>query len=371
MNGSSKPLKPDLHSIRRPVTLWETTPRVIAWEITRKCPLHCRHCRGVAESKVYEDELCTDECLRLIDAIVSFSTPLLIMTGGEPMSRPDVFQLARYATDAGLPVVLAPCGGLINEQTIYNIKQAGIQAISISLDGKDADTHDHFRGVPGAYDTALQALGYAKAAGLPFQVNTTVTRHNVDELPAILEKVIALGAMTLDFFFLVPTGRGRGLVDEQLSPALHEQTLNWIYDRVQEQRIPIRITCGPQYARIARQRSQEHKPATITSHASTGCMAGHGFIFISHLGIVQPCGFLDLACGDLRGNNFDLQKIYETSSALTALRKNSGYHEPCSACEYWNVCGGCRARAYEKGGDYLGSDPQCTYAPTNCSTQHE
>jgi len=325
----------------------------------------------VAENKVYANELSTDECLRVIDAIASFSKPLLIMSGGEPMSRPDVFQLARYASKSGLPVVLAPCGHLINRRTIREIKESGIMAISISLDGKNAETHDSFRGVPGSFDIAIQAIQNAFLAGIPFQINTTVTKHNVNELPAILENAIELGAMMLDFFFLVPTGRGHELVEEQLSPAEYEKTINWICDRANEKRLPIRITCGPQCARIARERYRGRIDSDGIQSASTGCMAGHGFIFISHLGIVQPCGFLESSCGDLRENNFDLKTIFNKSEMLVELKNRDKYHKQCLVCEYWTVCGGCRARAFVRTGDYLGPDPLCTYMPERDDINHE
>lgn len=344
-------------------TLQGTAPKVIAWEITRKCPLKCKHCRAAAENSDYRGELDTGECMRVVDGIASWCTPLIILTGGEPMTRPDLYELAAYATEAGLPVVMAPCGHLVNPDTAQAIKRSGIKAISISLDGKDAETHDRFRGVAGAYDTAVAATRTAGEAGLAFQVNATITQHNVEQLPDMLEKAITLGAMAFDVFFLVPTGRGVGIGDQQLSPRVFEQALNWIYDRKQEKRILIRTTCGPHYARIERQRAQASSETPPARFSGMGCTAGHGFIFISHQGTVQPCGFLDLTCGDLRENGFDLRRIYGSSEVLAALRNKDLYQGKCGTCEYWSTCGGCRARAYEHSGSALGSETRCVYAP--------
>jgi len=302
--------------------------------------------------------------MQVVDGIASWCTPLIILTGGEPMSRADLYELAAYATEAGLPVVMAPCGHLVNRETVQAIRQSGIKAISISLDGKDAETHDRFRGVAGAYDTAVAATRAAAEGGLPFQINATVTQHNVAQLPDMLETAVALGAMTFDVFFLVPTGRGMEIEDRQLSPGDFEQAMNWVYERKQEKGIPIRITCGPHYARIERQRAGAASAPSAVPFSGMGCTAGHGFLFISHQGTIQPCGFVDAACGNLRENGFDLQRIYDSSEVLAALRNRDLYQGKCGACEYWETCGGCRARAYASSGDILGPEPRCVYTPS-------
>jgi len=302
--------------------------------------------------------------MQVVDGIASWCTPLIILTGGEPMSRADLYELAAYATEAGLPVVMAPCGHLVNRETVQAIRQSGIKAISISLDGKDAETHDRFRGVAGAYDTAVAATRAAAEGGLPFQINATVTQHNVAQLPDMLETALALGAMTFDVFFLVPTGRGTDIEDQQLSPRDFEQALNWVYERKQEKRIPIRITCGPHYARIEKQRAGAACDTPPAPFSGMGCTAGHGFLFISHQGTIQPCGFVDAACGNLKENGFDLQQIYRSSEVLAALRNRNGYEGKCGICEYWRACGGCRARAFASTGNILAPEPRCAYAPS-------
>ncbi|MDD4869899.1 MAG: radical SAM protein [Kiritimatiellae bacterium] len=330
--------------------------RVVAWETTRRCELQCLHCRGSARNQDYPGELSTEEGFRLIDGIAAFSKPILILTGGEPMTRPDIYDLASHATSCGLRVVMAPCGPLINANTVQLIKQSGIQRISISLDGATTETHDAFRGVKGAFESAIRGIKHAKEAGIEFQINTTVTRHNVAELPDILQLAIELGAFALDIFFLVPTGRGTALKQMEISPEQYERALQWIAETSKHVPIKVKTTCAPHFARIQTSLSGRR------GHAS-GCMGGRGFVFVSHRGIIQPCGFLDLACGDLRKENFNFRKIYEESEIFRKLRNIDNYGGKCGYCEYRYVCGGCRARGYVQSGDYLAEEPSCTYVP--------
>ncbi len=346
-----------------------TAPRLVAWETTRLCHMKCRHCRGSARDQVYEGELSTEEAKLLIDNIATFAEPIFILTGGEPMSREDIYVLARYATDKGFRVVMSPCGPLINPRTAKMIKDSGIQRISISLDGAAAETHDRFRGVSGAFKAALDGIRHAVDAGVEFQINTTVTRHNLNELPAILDLAMELGAAAFDPFLLVPTGRGKAIADLEISPGDYERTLNWIYRKSLELDIRIKPTCAPHYYRIYREReAKAGRTVTPKTHGlaamTKGCMAGQGFVFVSHRGIVQPCGFLDVACGDIREADFDFKKIYQTSPVFLELRDTGRYHGRCGACEEYNrFCGGCRARAYTTTGDYMDEEPYCVYIP--------
>jgi AdoMet-dependent heme synthase len=337
----------------------EPTLRVVAWETTRRCALACRHCRGAARDRDYSGELSTDEGRRLIDAIADFASPILILTGGEPMTRPDIYELARYATDRGLRTVMAPCGYLITPETAQRMIDAGIRRISVSLDGPDAATHDAFRGTPGAFDDAVRGLHCAREAGIEFQINTTLTKLNADRLPEMLDLAVRLGAVALDVFFLVPTGRGADLRSLALSPEESERALNWIAEASQSAPIRVKPTCAPQYARILRRRGTAANPP----HGAGGCMAGRGFVFISHTGIVQPCGFLDLPCGDLRDADFDFRAVYENAPAFRTLRRAEDYHGKCGACEFRRACGGCRARAFAADGDWIGSPPDCPHVP--------
>lgn len=336
---------------------------VVAWETTRRCHLNCRHCRGAARDEDYGGEFSTAEGKKLIDSLTEMGRPILILTGGEPMSREDIYELARYGTDAGLRVVMAPCGHLLNENTVARLKGAGVQALSISLDGPDAETHDEFRGVPGAFDAAVRGIEHARAADLSFQVNTTVTKLNVKRLPEIYERAVELGAGAFDAFFLVPTGRGAALKDLAVSPEEQEKALQWLADTAAGAPIRVKATCAPQYARISRQRGAAPRRGHGGRPVGGGCMAGQGFVFISHRGILQPCGFLDVPCGDLRESDFDFRKLYEESEVFNALRRPEDYGGRCGVCEYRVLCGGCRARAYADSGDFLAQEPACSYVP--------
>jgi len=358
-------------------------PRVIAWETTRRCALRCKHCRGSARDENYVGELSTAECLRVLDSIAAFAKPILILTGGEPMIREDIYTLARHASDVGMRVVMAPCGHLITPETARKLKEAGVMAISISIDGATPEAHDAFRGVAGAYARTIEGLGHAIDAGIPFQINTTVTRDNVAELPAIHDLAVRLGASKFDVFFLVPTGRGSALSKLALSPTEAEDALRWVMEMSRTSPMMVKVTCAPHSVRIWEESPSAEcqmpnggvpePAAALGAHGkgrgrpaaspATGCMAGDGFVFISHTGILQPCGFLDVASGDLRRVDFDFQRAYRDSTVFASLWDKSGYGGKCGACEYVATCGGCRARAYAKTGDYLGAEPGCSYVP--------
>ncbi len=271
--------------------------------------------------------------------------------------RPDIYDIAAYADKLRLPVVMAPCGILIDDETAAKIVRSGIKRISISLDGATAESHDEFRGVEGAFQGTLAGLEAAKRAGLEFQINTTVSKHNLSELPAIRQLAVKLGAKVFNPFFLVPTGRGKEMADQEISPEQYEQTLRWLAEKQNSPEIMQRVTCAPHYQRILR---QMHVTGT---HPVKGCMGGQSFAFISHRGKVQICGFLELECGDLRREKLDFRKIWETSEVFRRLRNLDAYYGRCGFCEFRKVCGGCRARAYALTGDYLAEEPYCLYQP--------
>jgi len=339
-------------------------PRLIAWELTRRCVLACKHCRAAAGAEPSREELSTAECLRLVDNIASFAKPILILTGGEPMLREDLCDIAVRARQAGMRPVLASCGMLLNGASAALIARSGVEAVAISLDGATAKSHDAFRGMKGAFDAALAGLAAARRAGLRVQVNTTVTRDNVGQLPAILELAVRLGAATFNPFFLVPTGRGAGLAGRQLSAEEYEKTLCWLAG-VDRKDIQLRVTCAPHYQRILR---QQGSPA---EGGGGGCLGGKSFAFISHRGKVQVCGFLDLECGDLRLMGLDFHRIWETSEVFTRLRDSDSLRGRCGRCEFRRPCGGCRARAYAMTGDYLGEEPFCAYQPKERDTAQD
>lgn len=330
-------------------------PRVVAWEVTRRCPLACKHCRAGAKDRAYEGELSTAECLRVLDSLAGFGRPMIIWTGGEPMYRPDILDLVRGATARGLRSVMAPCGTLVTREALLALKDAGVAACSFSLDGATAEAHDAFRGVSGAFDNVTHAMAVAAEIGMPFQVNTTVSKLNKDSLPSIREAAIARGARTLDLFFLVPVGRGADLRDLALPPKETEEVLRWAFEMDRLGPIHVRETCAPQAVRIW---SSLGKPGQTPA----GCMGGRGFVFISHTGVLQPCGFLDVPSGDLKAFDFDFRRAYEASPVFRDLSQPDGYHGACGACAFRNGCGGCRARAYAATGDYLAAETCCPIA---------
>jgi heme b synthase len=339
-------------------------PRLIAWEVTRSCPLACKHCRAAARNRPYEGELSTDEGRRLLENIARLARPTIILTGGEPMLRDDVYDLAAHADGLGLPVVMAPCGRMVDRKAVERMKQSGIRCISISLDGATPESHDAFRGVDGAFDMACRAAEAARRGGLAFQINTTVTRANRDDLPAIRDLAVRLGAEVFNPFLLVPTGRGKDLAGQELSAAEYERTLAWLADQDRDGPIRIRVTCAPHYSRLQMQRAKRAGEAIEPSPPfSRGCMGGKTFAFISHTGKVQICGFLEEEAGDLREVDLDFARIWRDSALFAAVRNVDGYGGRCGACEYRLVCGGCRARAYAFTGDVLAEEPFCVHQP--------
>ncbi len=314
----------------------------------------------------YDNELDTRASLRLLEQIREIGQPIIILTGGEPLLRTDIFEIAKHGTQLGLRMVMAPNGTLLTRQIAEQLVEAGIQRISISLDGANADSHDAFRGVPGAFAQTLRGVGYARQAGLEFQVNTTIAQTNLAEIPAIQNLAVELGAVAHHIFLLVPTGRGKYMIDQEITAQQYEDTLNWFYDQQGCSPLQLKATCAPHYYRILRQRArQEGKSVTFDTHGldavTRGCLGGIGFCFISHRGIVQPCGFLQTNCGDVTQASF--ARIWRESNILQDLREYDKLKGKCGRCEYKRVCGGCRARAFEATGDYLAQEPLCAYQP--------
>ncbi|MEQ8253536.1 MAG: heme b synthase [Smithellaceae bacterium] len=344
----------------------ENIVRMIAWEVTRSCNLNCVHCRAAAHRGPYPGELSTDKCLALIDEIEAVSSPVIILTGGEPLLRPDIFDLAAHGTKKGLRMVMATNGTLVDQAVAQKMIASGIQRVSISIDGKDASSHDAFRKQPGAFDGAMRGMEAMKAVGMEFQINTTITSANLHEIKDIHNLTLKLGAAAHHIFLLVPTGRGKDLADQVITAADYEETLLWFYRESLTCPIQLKATCAPHYFRIMHQNkpkgSVSLKKAGGHFHESTrGCLGGISFCFISHTGQVQPCGYLELNCGNVRQQSF--ADIWENSEVFRNLRDYSKYSGKCGRCEFIKVCGGCRARAYEATGDYLAEEPLCLYQP--------
>lgn len=341
-------------------------PRLIAWELTSACNLECVHCRASATKERDPNELSTGEAKRFIDDIANFAKPVIILTGGEPLIRDDIYEIAQYGSDRGMRMVLATNGVLITPDVACRLKEVGIQRVSISIDGTSAKTHDDFREMSGAFDGALKGINALKEAGLSLQINTTITKRNLDEMPKILDLALELGADALHIFMLVPTGRGEILRGEEISPEEYERALNWLYDMQKETPIQLKATCAPHYFRIMYQRAkQEGTPIDMEkegfSAMTRGCLGGTGFCFVSKVGEVYPCGYLPALAGNIREQPFE--EIWRDSKVFNDLRDVDKLKGKCGRCEFKRVCGGCRARAYAKAGDYLVEEPYCVYQP--------
>lgn len=341
-------------------------PRILAWEITRSCNLSCAHCRAAAEFGHYKGELSLDEIKAVIDNIVTISNPILILTGGEPLLRPDIWDIIDYAQEKGAMPVVGTNATLITDEIAAKLAAHKIPRISVSIDFAKAEDHDRFRGEPGSFDAAVEGIKAAKRHGVGVQINTTVTKENAKDLPAIHDLAEELGVDAFHIFMLVPTGRGSDLLGIELSPQESEEVLTWAYHRQKTSPLHFKPTDSPHYYRIIRQQAKlEGKKVTREQYGmeamTRGCLGGITFGFISHTGDIQPCGYFDMQLGNVKEEPF--ASIWTNSRVFNDLRDYSLLKGKCGACEYKGVCGGCRARALEITGDYMESEPYCAYIP--------
>ena len=341
-------------------------PRIIAWEITRSCNLSCAHCRAAAEFGHYPGELTLEESRQLIDAITRITSPILILTGGEPLLRPDIWEIIDYATEKGAQPVIGTNATLINGDIAARLAKHGIPRISVSLDYPNAAQHDEFRGEAGAFARALAGIKLAQSQGVGVQINMTVTAQNYQLIGEMHQMCLDLGVDAFHIFLLVPTGRGENLRGVELTPRQYEETLLWAYDLQQQSPLHIKPTDAPQYYRIVHQKARatgsEVSAEQFGLDAMTrGCLGGITFCFISHIGDVQPCGYFDMQLGNVKKQ--DYADIWTNSAVFQNLRDYSKLQGKCGACEYKVVCGGCRARALANTGNYLAEEPYCAYLP--------
>ena len=343
--------------------------RLVFWELTARCNLTCKHCRAEAQDHFVKGELSTDEVLSVARDIRETGDPIMILTGGEPLVREDIYDIASACSKLFTRVALATNGTLVDDAVAQKIVSSGIQRASISIDGATAATHDAFRGLPGSFDAALRGMDALRAAGIPVQVNVTVALHNLTEIEQILDLAIAHGADAFHVFVLVPVGCGVQIGDDiRLAPDEIETVLRWLFDKFLELRgrVHIKATCAPQYYRIMREVSRERGidlgGAAHGMHAMTrGCLAGTAVCFISRTGDVQPCGYLPLRVGNVRTQPFG--DIWRDAPAFQSLRDPSTLKGKCGACGYRRLCAGCRARAFADTGDFLAAEPDCVYIP--------
>ncbi len=353
------------HAARQPTR----PPLVVAWEVTRACPLACRHCRASAQQEPHPAELTFDEgCAFMDDLARAYRGAVLILTGGEPLVRPDALSLAEYGSRLGLSMALSvDVGRLLTPGMCRRVLAAGIRRVSFSLHFPDASRSDAFAGTPGFFEAALEGLANLRRTGVPFQLHTTVMRANAALLPRLHELAAEIGADGWELFFLVPTGRARLMAGQELSPAEQERVLRWLYRIQRRSPFPVKQICAPHFRRVEAQSARargERRPERITSRLSVlsrGCLAGNGFAFVSHVGDVCGCGFLPLSVGNVRDRSF--AELYRDAPLFAAFRDPASLGGACGACEYAVRCGGCRARAYAATGDPLAEEPDCAYTP--------
>ncbi len=342
-------------------------PRMIYWEMTRACDLACLHCRAEAIRDRDPEELTAAEGARLLQQILEFGSPLphVVFTGGDPLKRPDLLDLVAEGTRLGIGVSLAPSAtGHLTREALGTLKAAGVQSLSLSLDGSTAARHDGFRGVPGCYQQTLLAARWVRETGIPLQINTLVTADTLDDLPALYGLVSSLNIMRWSLFFLIPVGRGRAL--RELSAQDAESVMDWLYTMSAGATFAVAATEAPHFRRIALIRMKAGGLSAEAIHRSAigrgfGVRDGNGVMFISARGDVSPAGFLPVPVGNVRSGS--PVAFYREHEVFVALRDPSRLRGKCGRCEYRSICGGSRARAFAHTGDYLASDPLCMYEP--------
>ncbi|MHC4277854.1 MAG: radical SAM protein [Planctomycetota bacterium] len=364
--------------------------RLLFWETTVACNLECIHCRRLDVSKeLTKGELSTEEAFAFIDDLATLGKPILVLSGGEPLYRPDIFEIATYARSKGLTVALATNGTLVDAAIAKRIVDAGVQRVSISFDGSDAKTHDEFRKLPGSFDRAIEGFKHLKKLGMSMQINSTIAKHNVHQLKDLYDLAISQGADALHIFMLVPVGCGVEIAEDQmLSAEVYEESLHEFYELAREAKIQTKATCAPHYFRIVREKADElgmpndpsmfmpksghhggghpggghpgGAPASMSA-MTRGCLAGTGVCFVSHKGEVFPCGYLPVTSGNVRHES--LADIWRGSKVFEKLRNVDLLGGKCGACEYKKICEGCRARAFYDTGDYMAEEPYCIYIP--------
>lgn len=346
-------------------------PFLVIWEVTQACDLACMHCRASARPDRDADELETGEGFALLDRVRAMGDPLMVFTGGDPLKRPDLFALLRHSVSIGLRTTVTPSATpLLTATAIREFRKCGIARMAVSLDGPDIATHDRFRGVHGSFDRTMAALDEARTIGLDTQINTTVTRYNLDALDRIAAIVSGYGAKLWSVFFLVPTGRASEKYD--LTAEEYEKVFAFLYETSKTAPFDIKTTEAQHYRRYVAQRRKAEgaKAGPEKSWAGIGRQSGindgKGFVFISHRGEIFPSGFLPMPSGNVRFE--DIGDVYRNAPLFLDLRNPGEFHGKCGVCEYRNLCGGSRSRAYALTGDHLGSDPRCVYQPPKLIT---
>lgn len=349
--------------------IMEFTPKWIAWEITRRCNLKCIHCRSSSEIEVNaHPDFSTEEAFRIINDITSYAKPVIVLSGGEPLLRKDVFEIARYGADKGLRMCLATNGTLVDDSVCDNIKASGMKIVSLSLDGSNEKTHDDFRNQKGAFEGTIHAAKLFRKHGIEFIINSSFTKRNQEEIPKVYKLAKNIGATAWYMFMIVPTGRGEEIMNELISKEDYEEILEWHYHMEKDEKdILVRPTCAPHYYRVVLQKSKEEgtkferRTLKFSTGGAKGCIAGQLIALIDVDENVLPCSYFPKSAGNLKHQSF--KDVWENSQLFKELRDFKSYKGKCGSCEYITVCGGCRARAYSIYGDYLEEEPFCSHIP--------
>ena len=343
-------------------------PKWIAWETTQRCNLKCIHCRCSSGSLAPEGNFSTEEGRSLLKEIAAYAKPVIVLSGGEPLLRSDIFELADYGNSLGLRMCLATNGMLVTDEICRKMREVDIKMVSLSLDGSTAAIHDNFRQCSGAFDGVINAAQKFRQHGQKFLVNSSFTRRNQQDIPQIFNLAKSLGATAWYMFMIVPTGRGEDIMAELISEQDYEEILKWHYQQeIIEDELLMRPTCAPHYYRIVPQQAKlggikfRRRSLDFSTGGGKGCIAAQTICFIDCFGNVKPCSYFNHTAGNIRQTPF--REIWENSRLFNELRDFKAYKGKCGPCEYLNVCGGCRARADALYGDYLAEEPFCNYIP--------
>lgn len=347
---------------------FDIQPLMLYYEVTQACDLVCRHCRASAQSCAHPGELTTAQSKRLIDQAGTFpKPPIMVFTGGDPLQRADLFDLIRYTNEAGIKVALTPSATpLATLDALLRAKEAGVARLGISLDGVDAETHDAFRGWHGSFERTMRMLDDARKIDLPVQINTSITRRNFHQIDEIAELLSTRGIAMWSVFFLVPVGRG--VEEERISPQEYEVAFEKLFHQSQRQPFGIKTTEAPHYRRFVLRRNADplaepvngrHAARGKTYRAPLGVRDGRGIMFVSHTGEIYPAGFLPLVCG--RFPQDSIVDVYQNNPTFVAMRDGNQLKGKCQTCDYNDVCGGSRSRAFAVTGDPLAAEPDCVY----------
>ncbi len=353
--------------------------RLLFWEATIKCNLSCAHCRRLEANTSVAADLSTSQAKKLITQLAQLSQkqptmPILVFSGGEPLCRNDIFELIEYSRSLKIPPALATNATLIDADTAQKIADCKVQRVAVSIDGADAETHNKLRRQQNSFEQALKGIDNLRQKQIPFQINITLTAHNAHQLKNVYELACSLGAAALHIFMLVPVGCGQILAQtDMLTPRQYEQKLIQTAHLEAAGRLQIKVTCAPHYQRVIKQHRSHHSgPETaptaeqmqkkhIRHTASRGCLAGLGVLFVGHTGDVFPCGYLPVNCGNILEKS--LSQIWNKNNDLSKMRNSDMLEDKCGICDYKNICGGCRARAYAETGNYMAAEPFCAYTP--------